>query len=66
MRRWAVRGQQWCERVGRRERRADEREIGCQMCRNEDRKRVLLQIEKGQRQEEMVWWEMKGKPRQTK
>lgn len=61
-----VRGQHWCERAVRRKRRADEREIGCQMCRDRDRKRVLLQIEKGQREEKMAWWEMKGKPRQTK
>lgn len=27
-----------CERAGRRERRADEREIGCQMCRVEEKK----------------------------
>lgn len=46
MRRWAIRGQQWCERVGRSERRAVEREIGCQMCRDEDRKSVTTDGER--------------------
>ena len=68
MRRRTVRGRRWCERVGRRERRADEREIGCQMCRVGDGAGgVSLQVEEREREEEeLVCREMKGRSRQAK
>lgn len=31
-----------------------------------DKKKVLLQIDKGQREEKKVWWEMEGRCRQPK
>lgn len=65
-------GRQLCERVGKREKRPDERVMGCQMCRVEKIVRgmtgiekVLLQVEERQR-EEMPWWEMKGRSGQAK
>lgn len=63
-----VRRQQWCETVGRRKRMADEREIGCQVCRVETKtkaggKGVLIKREK---RESMAGWEMKEKSRWAK
>lgn len=43
-----VRGRQSCERVGKGEKRADGREIGCQKCREDEKKKArgMTRIEK--------------------